>query len=134
MRDSASSAARILLVEDDAGIRESVLECLASEGYAVDAVANGADALAWLAREPRPALVVLDLVMPVMNGAELLGRIRADARIADLPVVLMTAAMPSSALPIPEAGAVLSKPFELDALLETVARWARGAGAAGAAP
>jgi CheY-like chemotaxis protein len=123
MRDLA--APRILLVEDDTGIRETVVECLASEGYAVDAVANGADALAWLGREPPPDLVVLDLVMPVMNGAELLGRIRADARIADLPVVLMTAAMPSSALPIPKADAVLSKPFELDALLDTVARHAR---------
>ena len=135
MRDPSSSTARILLVDDDSGIRESVVECLVSEGYAVDAVANGADALAWLGREPRPDLVVLDLVMPVMNGAELLGRIRADARIADLPVVLMTAAMPSSALPMPEADAVLSKPFELDALLETVARHARGPRAArGAAP
>jgi len=117
-------APRLLLVEDDSGIRESVLECLVTEGYSVDAVSNGSEALDWLAREPRPDLVVLDLVMPVMNGAELLARIRADARLADLPVVLMTAAMPSAALPIPPADAVLSKPFDLDALLEAVARYA----------
>lgn len=118
-------ARRILLVEDDSGIRDSVAECLASEGYAVEAVTNGSDALEWLAREPSPDLVVLDLVMPVMNGAELLARMRADPRLAAVPVVLMTAAMPSSALPIPEAEAVLSKPFELDALLDAVERHAR---------
>ena len=133
MRDR-SAAPRVLLVEDDTGIRESVVECLATEGYSVDAVANGAEALAWLERQPRPDLVVLDLVMPVMNGAELLARLRANARTADLPVILMTAAMPSSSLPFPPADAVLSKPFELDALLETVARHARRAPAAGAAP
>jgi CheY-like chemotaxis protein len=116
---------RILVVEDDAGIRESVEECLASEGYAVATVANGAEALEWLAREPAPALLVVDLVMPVMNGAELLERLRADARLREVPVVLMTAAMPGTGVPLPPADALLSKPFELEALLATVARHRR---------
>jgi two-component system, chemotaxis family, chemotaxis protein CheY len=116
---------RILVVEDDAGIRESVEECLASEGYAVAAVANGAEALEWLAREPAPELLVVDLVMPVMNGAELLERLRGDVRLREVPVVLMTAAMPGVGAPLPRADALLPKPFELEALLDTVARHRR---------
>ncbi len=118
------AAARILLVEDDAGIRDSVAEVLESEGYEVSAVANGSDALEWLAREAPPDVLLVDLVMPVMSGGELLERVRADPRLAAIPAVLMTAAMPTASAPMPEADAMLPKPFELDALLEVVARLA----------
>ncbi len=117
------AAARILLVEDDAGIRDSVAECLEIEGYRVSAVSNGTDALEWLAREV-PDVLLVDLVMPVMSGGELLERVRADPRLAAIPAVLMTAAMPTASAPMPEADAMLPKPFELDALLEVVARLA----------
>jgi CheY-like chemotaxis protein len=118
---------RILVVEDDAGIRDSVEECLATEGHDIASVANGAEALEWLAREPAPDLVVLDLVMPVMNGAELIARLRADPRLAAVPVVLMTAAMSGSARALPQADTVLAKPFDLDALLAAVERHGRTA-------
>jgi len=117
-------AARILLVEDDPGIRETVAEVLELRGYAVSAVTNGAEALAWLSREAPPELIVLDLSMPVMNGHELLKRVRADPRLRGVPAVLMTGAMPSRT-PVPLAEAVLSKPFEFEDLLDTVARLAR---------
>lgn len=122
-----TKTARILLVEDDSGIRDSVTECLVIEGYAVSAVANGAEALAWLAREAPPDLIVLDLYMPVMSGGDLLGHLRADPRLRGVPAVLMTAAMPGRT-PVPPAEAVLSKPFDLDDLLDTVARLARPRG------
>lgn len=115
---------RILVVEDDAAIRDSVEECLAAEGHVTASVANGAEALEWLGREPAPDLVILDLVMPVMNGAELMERLRADARLATIPVVLMTAAM--SGVAAPSAAAVLPKPFDLEALLAAVERHGRG--------
>ncbi len=111
----------ILLVEDDPAIRDALAECLESEGYAVCALSHGAEALDWLRRE-RPALVILDLVMPVMNGAEVLERIRADPALRDLSVVLMTAAVPTARDPIPAADGILTKPFELDQLLAAVAR------------
>jgi CheY-like chemotaxis protein len=118
------SAPHILLVEDDTGIRDTVVELLEIEGYEVAAVANGSDALDWLAREAPPDVLLVDLVMPVMSGGELLERVKADARLAAVPTVLMTAAMPSAHSPVPQADALLPKPFELDALLEVVARLA----------
>ena len=117
-------AARILLVEDDAGIRDSVAECLELEGYQVSAVANGSDALEWLSREV-PDVLLVDLVMPVMSGGELIARVKADPRLAGVPAVLMTAAIPRASSPVPGADALLSKPFELDALLDVVGRLAR---------
>ncbi len=117
--------ARILLVEDDSGIRESVAEVLELEGYQVSAVANGSDALEWLAREVPPDVLLVDLVMPVMSGGELLARVKADPRLAAVPAILMTAAIPSPQSPIPAADATLPKPFELDTLLEVVGRVAR---------
>ncbi len=119
-----NGAPLILLVEDDVAIRETVSECLSGEGYRVHAAAHGAEALAWLARGERPALLLLDLVMPVMNGAELLARVRADAALGELPVLLMTAAITSSASPLPRADATLVKPFDLDQLLGAVSRLA----------
>jgi CheY-like chemotaxis protein len=114
----------ILLIEDDSGIRESVAECLASEGYDVSPVSNGVEGLDWLRRQRRPDLIVLDLVMPVMNGSQFLQALRADQALKDIPVVLMTAAMPSPGMPIPQADGYLAKPFELADLLDAVERHA----------
>ncbi len=118
------AAPRILLVEDDTGIRDSVAECLEIEGYRVAAVANGEDALEWLSREV-PDVLLVDLVMPVMSGGELLAHLKADPRLAGIPAVLMTAAIPAPGSFVPKADAMLPKPFDLDALLEVVRRLAR---------
>lgn len=112
-------ARRILLVEDDASIRQGIAEFLGLEGYAVDAVSNGEEALDYL-RATAPALLVLDLLMPVMTGPQLLVRLREEGLAAGVPVVLMTASMPSAST-LPEAQAYLAKPFDLDELLQVVA-------------
>ncbi len=111
----------VLLVEDDEGIRETIAECLAGEGHAVTVTANGAQALAWLDAGGLADLVLLDMIMPVMTGDELLRRLRLDARFASLPVVLMTAAPDGASLH--GAQELLSKPFDLAVLLELVARY-----------
>jgi two-component system, chemotaxis family, chemotaxis protein CheY len=113
----------VLLVEDDDGIRDSVRECLVFEGYDVAAAANGAEALVWLERGVRPSLVLLDMVMPVMSGPELLSRIRADRALADVPVVLMTAAVQRELLVGARVEAFLAKPFDLAELLKVVERF-----------
>lgn len=112
----------ILLVEDDTGIRDSIAECLESEGYDVAPFANGKEALRWLRTAAPPDLIVVDLVMPVMNGAELIDELRGDVTLRDIPVVLMTAAAATAAMPFPRANGYLSKPFDLGALLDTVER------------
>jgi DNA-binding response OmpR family regulator len=97
-----------------------VADTLDLEGYAVETARNGAEALAAAARE-RPALVLLDMKMPVLDGW---GFVReAGARGLQLPVVVMTAAQDARRRAT-EIGAVdcLAKPFELDELLATVGR------------
>ncbi len=111
---------RILLVEDDPGIRQGIADFLAFEGYGVDVAANGDEALAYL-RGARPGLLVLDLVMPVMNGPQLLVRIREEGLAQGVPVAIMTAAMPGASA-LPPADAYLTKPFDLDELLALVAK------------
>ncbi len=115
----------ILVVEDDDAIRETLVECLEAEGYAATSAANGTEALDALGHSEPPDLVLVDLVMPVMNGAELLERIRAAPATRDVPVVLMTAATPRDLQPLPAADALLSKPFELDTVLGVVAQCLR---------
>jgi len=114
----------ILVVDDDVGIRDSLVECLVSEGHRVSAVANGHEGIARLRAGERPDLVVLDLVMPVMNGAQFLAELRADPGLPRVPVLLMTAASPNGGRGLPEATGYLSKPFELDDLLDAVERFA----------
>jgi CheY-like chemotaxis protein len=115
------AAKRILLVEDDAGIREGLSDILILEGCQVDGAANGEEGLALLRSAPRPGLILLDLVMPVMNGAQFLACLRQDRSLADMPVVLMSAAMPGAAA-LPRADAYLYKPFDIAELLEAIER------------
>ncbi len=119
---AADPVSTILLVEDDEAIRESVSECLRLEGYRVELAVNGAEALAWLQCGDRPSVVLLDMVMPVMDGAEMLARMRGDPALAGVPVVLMTAAAQKEPAET-GAEAFLSKPFDLAELLVTVARF-----------
>ena len=88
----------ILVVEDDPGIRQGIADFLGFEGYAVDVAVNGEEALSYL-RQRRPSLLVLDLVMPVMNGPQLLDRLRSERIAEGVPVAIMTAAMPGAEHP-----------------------------------
>jgi CheY-like chemotaxis protein len=113
----------ILVVEDDAGIRQTIAECLEFEGYAVRQAASGDAALEELARGGLPSLIFLDVVMPGLNGREILARLRAEPETAGVPVVVMTAAVPALTGPIDGAAALLSKPFDLSELLDVTARF-----------
>jgi two-component system, response regulator, stage 0 sporulation protein F len=111
--------ARILLVEDDRDLRELLVFALESDGYSVRTAENGVDALVQLEFGPRPDVILLNLVLPLMLGSELLESVRQDARLTRIPVVLITGA------PVPVAvatlaNAVLPKPFGLDQLAETI--------------
>jgi signal transduction histidine kinase/DNA-binding response OmpR family regulator len=84
-------AAPVLVVDDDPDMRRMARLMLERMGVAVAEAANGEEGLAWLSANEAPAAVLLDLMMPVMDGFEFLERVRADDRWTDIPVVVVTA-------------------------------------------
>jgi len=110
---SIAEARSVLIVEDDIDQRESLSELLALNGYLVSCAENGKDALDKLSKAPiPPALILLDLTMPVMDGWAFMRRFRPHKR--RIPVLVMTAEDSPS---VPGAAAVLNKPFKPAALL-----------------
>lgn len=111
----------ILVVDDEFGIVDSLCEVLSEEGFAVSTAANGKDALRKIA-EQRPDLVLMDYMMPVMDGLETMKAMQQDPAMRAIPVLLMSS-VPRSNLPDDcTPSAFLRKPFDLDALLSEVVR------------
>lgn len=108
----------MLVVEDEPDIRETVAEALAEGGYIVETAANGAEGLTR-ALSTHPDVIVLDLMMPVMDGLTFLAAKKSDDRIATVPVVVETAVREPVGV---EACEVLQKPFGLDELMHAVER------------
>ena len=109
---------RLLIVDDDRSIREALRTALEDQGFTVAVAANGAEALAKI-EERRPRLVLLDLMMPIVDGWEVLDRVRADPSLADVRVCVCSA-VPD--LASPRADFVLKKPFGVDAVMDVVDR------------
>jgi CheY-like chemotaxis protein len=112
--------ASVLVVDDDTDIREAVAEVLAGEGYQVFGAGDGAEALTKC-RAFHPSVVLLDLMMPGMNGWEFRAEQKRDPDLADIPVVVLTALEPRVSI---DAEGFIRKPFELDELLAQVRRHA----------
>lgn len=115
----------VLLIDDEDDIRDSVAELLRFEGYEVQTAADGGDALRFLATTALlPCVIVLDLMMPDVDGAAFRARQLADPRLASIPVVIMSAAEDvrgaAAALGVRD---YLVKPVELTALVERIARY-----------
>jgi CheY-like chemotaxis protein len=111
---------RILVVDDEAAIRDLVTTMLQDEGYEVVSARNGAEALERLAAAP-PDLLLTDWMMPILDGKGLLDHLRNQRHLDGLAVVVMSAAV----RPDIEAGTVaafLPKPFDLTLLLDIVSR------------
>ena len=121
----------VLVVEDDDDLRDVVLQTLQRNGFAVAGARDGQEALEWLAREPLPNLILLDLMMPRMSGWEFRRRQLADKRISDVPVVVMTATHTLDEAAI-HADDILRKPLSFAALVKTIKRYARTEAAASA--
>jgi CheY-like chemotaxis protein len=113
----------ILLVEDDEDIRTDLKELLEINGYPTVTAANGLEALRQLEASPPPALIIVDLMMPVMDGRQL-GRALLDRRaLASIPLVVVSGAA-GLQRDARELGAVayFTKPFSMRSLLDSVAR------------
>ena len=121
-RDSGSKCQSILIVEDDEGIRNALRLALELEGYQVFTASNGKEGLELLPKMPVPCLILLDLMMPVMNGWEFaLALEEKDMILATIPVVVVTA-FADQAKTIKAKG-VIKKPVDLEVLFQMVKRW-----------
>lgn len=112
----------VLVVDDDPSVLAMIAMALASEGFVVRRAATGDDALAAIADDP-PDVVVLDVMMPGLDGREVTRRLRSDPRTRDLPVVICSAlARDDDQWQAWTAGAnsFVAKPFEFDALVAEV--------------
>jgi CheY-like chemotaxis protein len=107
----------VLIVDDDRGIRESLKSVVESAGHQAFVAGNGREAIDLLRQIPRPALILLDLMMPVMTGWELLARLREDDAFSAIPVVIVSAVPSKDAV---GATRVIQKPLDVDVLLNIV--------------
>ncbi|RKH49856.1 response regulator [Corallococcus sp. AB049A] len=110
----------VLIVDDEFGIVEAVRDLLSDEGYRTAIALNGREALERM-RQERPALVLLDYMMPVLNGPGVLESMHQDPALKDVPVVMMSASPPEFWQHLAVAG-FLPKPFDIDQLIAIVRR------------
>jgi signal transduction histidine kinase len=118
-RHTSSRAA--LIVEDDAAIREAIADVLRSDGYEASSCVHGREALEYLRRAPHPDVIVLDLMMPVMDGWQFRVEQRKDPNLATIPVIALSADGTPKAAAV-DADAYLKKPVSAATLLNTVDR------------
>lgn len=113
----------ILVVEDEPTIRENLKMLLELEGFPTFTASNGEEGLKVLRTMPRPGLVLLDLLMPVMNGMEFMEAKSHEATIADIPVCVISGVAEKPE--IPKAAAFFKKPIEFEVLLKFVDNFAK---------
>jgi CheY-like chemotaxis protein len=114
---------RILIVDDDDDSRSFMKELLEGDGYVVSEAGDGSVALDLLTSAPAPALVILDLEMPVMSGRELIEAMKADATLVNLPVLVVSG---SGRTVVPLGGpvvSVLTKPVAMGEFVGIVKTW-----------
>ena len=117
-------ACPVLIVEDDADLRDMMAQLLSIEGFGATTVANGQQALEYLRDHATPKLILLDLMMPVMDGWEFRREQRRNPSIAEVPVVVLSALDKIRAADL-SADAFLKKPLDFDRLLELVRDYCR---------
>lgn len=117
---------RVLIVEDDDDIRETLLEVLEDNGFEPSCAANGAEALTLLRdREDKPHVILLDMMMPVLDGWGFRNAQLADPALRGIPVIVLTAhaSIEETAAALGATG-FLRKPVRLDPLIEAIRRHA----------
>jgi CheY-like chemotaxis protein len=114
----------VLIVDDDQAIRESVELALELDNRPTAQAANGRAALEWLREHAPPCLILLDLMMPVMDGWQVIDHLRQDERLSEIPVVIISAF--GRDLGTATQFPILRKPIELDNLLKAVSNYSCG--------
>jgi CheY-like chemotaxis protein len=124
MAFSAVAHCPVLIVEDDADLREMMAQLLTLEGFRASTVANGREALEYLNQGDKPDVILLDLMMPIMDGWEFRRQQQADATLSTVPVIVLSALDQPRAADV-SAVAFLKKPLDFDRLLELVRQYCR---------
>ena len=111
----------ILVVEDDKDIRNAIVSLLETEGYKTESAENGKVALEKLSVIPKPCLVLLDMMMPIMNGREFLDTVMKDSTLAPLPILIVSAIADRTNT----EGSIgfLKKPIDINVVLDVVAQY-----------
>jgi CheY-like chemotaxis protein len=109
----APTRGTVLVVDDEEPVLEVLRRFLTRAGYQIQVASNGAAALELVHSGPAPDLIVLDLMMPVMSGFEVLSALRANKGWAEIPVIVLTATMGYSADHL-DVDAILAKPFDIE--------------------
>jgi CheY-like chemotaxis protein len=118
--ENATTDGGVLIVDDDDLIRATLRELVEMAGCSALEAANGKEALKVMS-EHRPCLVIVDLLMPVMNGNELLQAMRADRKLAGVPFVVSTSAPDRAPPDVP----IIRKPVDIDLVVEWMRRTCR---------
>jgi len=113
---------RVLVVDDEFGLLEALGDVLAESGYAVSTARNGRDALKRLS-EARPDLMLVDYMMPVMDGPAFIKAVQQLDGLGDVPVVMMTAVKAANLPKDLGVVSVLQKPFSIDTLLGVIKQY-----------
>ena len=121
---------RVLLVEDDPDIRGTVKDLLQAEGYEVFEAENGRRGLQMLETVARPCLILLDMMMPVLDGNGFMDLLRSDEALVSIPVVVVSAGNGSAR----GTQGFIRKPFDLDHLVHVVKQYCGSAPDDGTAP
>ena len=121
------SVSPVVVVEDDAAMNKLVCAYARLAGFEPRGAVDGAGAMAEVRREPRPALVVLDLMLPDMSGEDVCRRLKADAATAGIPVLVLTAmhdVAHRERMKACGAAEYMTKPFTPDALIGAIRKFA----------
>jgi signal transduction histidine kinase len=119
--EKRAAARTLLVIEDDADIREALDGLLSTEGFRVTGCSNGLEALEVLRASPKPDLILLDLMMPIMDGWQFRVAQKDDPELANIPVLALSADSTAKAAAI-DAEAYLRKPVDYDTLIDTIDR------------
>jgi len=113
---------QILVVDDDAGSRNALITLLRDEGFNVIGVPGGREAMDYLRESPPPELIVLDLMMPLMDGWDLRHAQKQDPRLSAIPVIAVSAVGK-----LPDADAQFRKPLDYERFLKAVRQYVKPA-------
>lgn len=121
MQTSPASCRSIMVVEDDDDIRNIITDLLESEGYSTLAASNGKEALDLLEKVEKPCLVLLDMMMPIMNGRQFLDVLKHNSILAPIPVLIVSAI--ADRCDAEGAVGILKKPIDIDVILKVVSQY-----------